>query len=1301
LLEDGEKGVLPLYQPLLEKMIGMLAKDGLVRKTHSAWKLRPANQMPDADALWRKLVADHPARLPELVLLARCAERMVSILRGETEPLEIISRGMLEHLYESVPDARFYNQLTADLMSEIAAVWPETRPLRILEIGAGTGGSTSWLLPRLPRDNTEYVFTDIGDVFLGEAEARFSKYPFVRYGLLNIERDPVDQGYAPGSFDIIIAANALHATKDLKTTLGNARSLLVEGGMLLLMEGHEQRKLDMIFGLLKGWWAFEDYDIRPDSAMLSEKAWSDVLAEAGFAEIQAINDAAVSGSPVATIFLSRNETGAAASGIETTLPDVEPRSWLVFADGEGDTGMQIASALSDERHRVVTVRSGTGFERLDETNFAIAPDDSEAMLELCRILRNEQISCEEIVHCWGLDAAPAEGVDALEVAIELRCLSTMNVLQALLQARWPNVPRLWLLTSGALAHPGRKDGPVPSQAPLWGLGRVIANEHPELRIKMIDLDPARDRRVVSDHMMTEFAAPDDEDEILMGADARFVNRLRRTSIGGQIRRFRPGRSGNGKERSFVLDFTAQGALDNLYLRETSTPAPAPDQVLIKVRAAGLNFHDVMWAMGMLPAEAVESGSAGPALGLECSGVVAACGKNVAEFAPGDEVIAFGGGCFGSHILAEPKSVAPKPAHISFEEAATIPSVFFTAYYALDTLARLNQGEKILIHGAAGGVGLAAIQIAKSKGAEIFATAGTPEKRDFVRMLGADHVLDSRSLSFADDVMRITRGEGIDVVLNSLAGEAIRKNLDLLKPFGRFLEIGKRDLYANSKMGLRPFRNNISYFAIDADQLMREKPELAGRLFREVISELKDTKFRPIVHRTFPISRVVEAFRHMQQSRHIGKIIVSMEDADNLEIVSPDRGTLELRADASYLVTGGLSGFGLATARWMADKGARNLILMGRRGVATAEARTGVAALETAGVKVHVAKCDVSDEAALGRALADADRHMPPLKGVIHAAMVLDDGILMQSDRDRLMQVIKPKVMGAWNLHHQTLDRAIDFFVLYSSATAVFGNPGQGNYVAANLYLEALAQHRRSLGLPALAVGWGAIDDVGYVARMRDVKEFLETRSGLRAITSSKALDTLEQLMLSGAISVSASDFNWPKTLKILPSAESPRYAYVGGLETDDGTEGGPIEGLADLLTELPQEERVEMLTQLIAEQVGKILRISPSKLDVNRSILEMGIDSLMGVEMQMSIEKQFGVEIPTMELMGGISITQIAGRILIGIMGDGPAAQTTAATDTELREEMTMQVDEFSDEAIDVYLEVLAGESTNLEDRTQ
>jgi NADPH:quinone reductase-like Zn-dependent oxidoreductase/acyl carrier protein len=620
---------------------------------------------------------------------------------------------------------------------------------------------------------------------------------------------------------------------------------------------------------------------------------------------------------------------------------------------------------------------------------------------------------------------------------------------------------------------------------------------------------------------------------------------------------------------------------------------------------------------------------------------------VQGFAPGSRVLGFAPASFGNRILTKADCVYPIPAGLPFEAAATIPSTFLTAHYALNHLARLEQGEKILIHGAAGGVGIAAIQLAKLRGAEIFATAGAEEKRDFLRLLGVEHVFDSRSLAFAEEILAITEGEGVDVVLNSLAGEAINRNLRVLKPFGRFLELGKRDFQENTRIGLRPFRNNISYFGIDVDQLMKERPHLTRKLFGEVMALFAEGALHPLPYQRFEAEEIVSAFRFMQQSRHIGKIVVTYENGIRpAPVAQTERRALTLPADATYLVTGGLSGFGLKTAQWLAAKGARYLVLVSRSGPVKPDAQAAIAQLARDGVTVHAEACDVSDLKAISALLSNIAVTFPPLRGIVHAAAVIDDGLIRNMNRDQIRRVLAPKILGAHHLHQLTLGKPLDFFILFSSATTLFGNPGQGNYVAANACLEALAARRRAAGLPALCVGWGAIDDAGYLARNPHFKEALQGRMGGVATPSAVALDALEELLLADRSGVGVMELDWTALARFLPTAGTPKFGELARRAGDSKADDAGITDVRRMLTTLSGPELLAGFAGLLRADVAGILRTSPERIEDSRSLYDMGFDSLMGVELSTAVEARFGVRLPVMALSESPTIAGLSARLI-------------------------------------------------------
>jgi NADPH:quinone reductase-like Zn-dependent oxidoreductase/acyl carrier protein len=612
------------------------------------------------------------------------------------------------------------------------------------------------------------------------------------------------------------------------------------------------------------------------------------------------------------------------------------------------------------------------------------------------------------------------------------------------------------------------------------------------------------------------------------------------------------------------------------------------------------------------------------------------------------------------VVTRAAAVARKPAAWTFEAAATVPIACFTALYSLGHLARLREGESVLIHGAAGGVGIAAIQLARSLGARVFATAGTPDKRELVRMLGADHVLDSRSLAFADEVLELTGGEGVDVVLNSLSGESLVRSLKVLKPFGRFLELGKRDFYENTAIGLRPLRNNISYFGIDADQLLRERPELGREVFSEMMELVSRGVMGPLPYRAFPASHAVEAFRHMQQSRHVGKIVLSLAEG----VHAPGRvaaGAVDLNPDATYLVTGGLGGFGLRIAQWLAARGARHLVLVSRSGEESLAAKAAVADIEALGGKVHPAACDVTDAASLGRLFDHIRATMPPLRAIVHAAAVIDDGLAHNLTPSRIAAVLAPKLLGARHLDALTRHLPLDFFVLCSSATTLFGNPGQSSYVAANSCLEALARSRRAAGLPATCIAWGAIGDVGYLARNENVKESLESHMGGSALHSEAALEALGNALASGESGHAVLEFSWRNLKRFLPTAASARFRQMGSRGDEPGADGDALQELRQLAQTLGATELAALVADTLRKELAEILRTPADKLDSKQPLHELGLDSLMGTELLTAVEARFGLNLQVMALAEGPSIDSLAERIVRDLKaGDKPDGASEA-----------------------------------------
>ncbi|MEO7360050.1 MAG: SDR family NAD(P)-dependent oxidoreductase, partial [Gemmatimonadaceae bacterium] len=640
----------------------------------------------------------------------------------------------------------------------------------------------------------------------------------------------------------------------------------------------------------------------------------------------------------------------------------------------------------------------------------------------------------------------------------------LELTQSCASVEWKGTaPRIFVLTRNAKQVATTEHVLDLGQASLAGLARVATVEFREFRITQIDAENGTPPNLIAE----ELVGADGETEVALRGHERFALRLARLDMANRAT-VRSVAITDGGHDSYRLQSAGSGVFDGLGLHAISRQRPGLGEVEIRVEAVGLNFLDVLKGLNMAPG--LPKGA--EFFGMECAGRVVGVGDGVEQFSVGDEVVALdanASGCFRAFLTTGASAVLPKPAHLTPEEAVTVPIAYQTAWYALSDLGRLRRGESVLIHSAAGGVGLAAIEIARQRGAIVFATAGTVEKREFLESIGVEYVMNSRTLDFAREVMEYTNGRGVDIVLNSLAGEAIPASLALLTTGGRFLEIGKRDIYADSQLGLLPFQRNLSFFAVDLLRMRLEKPQVIEALTRDIAECMADGSFKPLPYTSFPVSAVADAFRYMAKGSHIGKIVVTLDDSPVSVQQVPQ--PVAIHGDATYLVTGGLGALGLAFARRLVAQGARHLALLGRS-APSAEAEVTIGELRACGATVTTVATDVSDGEQLERAITQLRSAGPPIKGVLHAAGITDDRTLQQLSWAQFETVFAPKVRGSWNLHTALLPDQLDFFVLFSSAAAVMGGAGQANYAAANSFLDQLAQYRRNVGLPALSVNWG-------------------------------------------------------------------------------------------------------------------------------------------------------------------------------------------------------------------------------------
>ncbi|MEM9644077.1 MAG: SDR family NAD(P)-dependent oxidoreductase, partial [Planctomycetota bacterium] len=672
--------------------------------------------------------------------------------------------------------------------------------------------------------------------------------------------------------------------------------------------------------------------------------------------------------------------------------------------------------------------------------------------------------------------------------------------------------------------------------------------------------------------------------------------------------------------------------EGLWAERMPELVPLGNEVLVAIDAVGLNFSDVLKSMGLYPGITDDV----VPMGIEVCGRVMAMGPDVTRFRLGQRVMGIVPHGFSTADKTNDYLLSPVPAGLSDEEAASLPIVFMTAHHALCHLAQLERGESVLIHAGAGGVGLAAIQIAQSKGATIYSTAGSEHKRRLIAAHGvpAENIFDSRDLSSIERIRAVSGG--VDVVLNSLPGEWIDRSLSLLKAHGRFLEIGKIDIYGNHAIGLLPFQNNLSYHAIDLDRLLRHRPEQVRRLHDEITARFESGVYRALPITRYRLSELPAAMRYMAARRNIGKIVV------RLPKTSPDVAKMT----GTHVITGGSGAIGLGVARRLVERGAKAVDLIARRppGVLIAEL---IAFAKSRGSTVTYHQDDLSDGDALTTKFQVLSERHGGIAGVIHAAGVLSDGLLSGQTSDRLSMVLKPKVDATLVLHQATRSLPLQYFSMVGSVATVFGSPAQSNYSAANAFLEGLAAMRRSQALPATVVHWGPwqSDGRGGMAADAATKRNLDAM-GLRPLSFAAAVDQLIDAIPDQGEPKVIVDVDWKKLLAgafvgPLPSRlrelKSENAATLISLTT--GRDEPFLERLAT------SDEPARLVLAYLADQLGQIMGMPAEAIDPLQPLGSLGLDSLMAIELKNTIETKLDVELPISKFVDDPSLSTLADAI--------------------------------------------------------
>ncbi|KAJ5279261.1 hypothetical protein N7478_004633 [Penicillium angulare] len=1125
-----------------------------------------------------------------------------AIFKNEAHPLHILrEEDVLSEFYAVVDGFLDY----ADAIQVLGNTNPQ---LRVLEIGAGTGGTTRKIISALTSSYGErlyssYTFTDISAGFMTDAKELLREYEGIEFMVFDVTQDPIAQGFELEKYDLIVASNVIHATPSLQESLRTIRSLLSPVGCLFLQELTPEAKFyDYVMGYLSGWWLGNE-DGRTDQPYVTVDRWSTELVAAGFREPVSILDG---------IAPYHSNAGILATVQSTQTPVT--RITLLCYDPEGPYVQEFLDRLLDLE---ITT---------DVCNFGSDLPPSQDIISLLEIENS-------IVH------------DMSE--------ETFKTLLNYLQTLQSNV--LWVTPA---AQVNCKD---PRSAMILGLARTARNEL-SIPLYTVEVDSETAKSVGADAVVqillrintvgldSEVMDPDWEFAIVKGEI--LVPRLHWQTVSSAL------------DRSHQSDFaTSQritigtpGLLHTMQWEDQKIESLKEDEVRIQTKAAGLNFMDVLISLGVISIGASD-------MGLEGAGIIEAIGPNVNNLAVGDRVLYMSTGCFSTSFTLSEKLCIRLSNDMSFVKAASLPCVYGTAIMALIDKANLQPGQSVLIHSAAGGVGLAAIQIAQMIGAKIYCTVGSEAKIEYLvqnHHIERCQIFNSRDSSFLRDIMQATDNEGVDVALNSLSGDLLHATWNCVAKFGTMVEIGKRDFQRRAKLSMELFEANRTFVGLDLRDLNQQKPE---KVVERCVRWIDSGKITPdAVTNTFPASQIQESFRFMQGGRHIGKIVIEMpHDAKSPES-SKIKPVSTLRPDRTYFLVGGLGGLGRAVATWMVEHGARYLIFLSRSaGTQNTIIRDFVQELHSQGCAVQLVAGSVSEKSDIQRAIKNAEM---PIGGVINMSMVLKDIPLSGMTFSDWMTAVEPKVRGTWNLHEalEYQPTPLDFFILYSSFSGVAGQRGQANYASANTFLDAFVQYRHSKGLAASVIDIGVMGEVGFVSQNNDTLERFE-KTGMHLCKEQDLLDAMtlaiERSSPKPQPDASVTTYQNPSQIMLglhttIPiTSPSNRVDWKRDMRTiiyrniNSGNEGSSSPSSSDknsdlrnfvvvatgnpnLLADDP-EGSATIIAQALAVALESLL--IKENISLNDSLPASGVDSLVAMEVKNWIKQQLSIEVSTFTLL--------------------------------------------------------------------
>ena len=973
----------------------------------------------------------------EIYLAKTLGEALPDILKDPQLAIQLMfsPEGVGRYFYDSLTTRIHYKAVAEAVNKAVMEGLKHKRVVRVLELGARIGGMTRFIVDPLKElgmsDRLEYVFADENSRFYTHSQANLAEYPFIKYKVLSFEKEISEQGFVPGSFDVVICLDTLHGSVDVTRSTGYIADLLNPDGLMFIVEGTNTHFIaELCFGTLNICCVYDDF--RKNRCWLDAPGWANVMRKIGLLDV---TTASTANEFCHSVIVGRK--GTATTGL--TLQDNENQNVII-----------------QPSKLVVVQEINNKIENKFEEDIQLAYKGDVDIRSFSQAKEYEHLFSDHV----------SSPIDVMYIYSDAD--SKLHALLQLLQAveRYPeSVKRVLILTKGSNKEPSLANGSL-----AIGLARAVSNQVPSVPIYSIDVDASFCLKKNIQELMTlmkESSKP--EQELTIRNGVRLVPRVvhQEVHVSRAI-------STKWRVEQVPAQRGSNGSIDDLSFHDIGNMEIPPGHVKILVRAVPLNSKDVMMPM-------VEESELHPSFGTECAGVVVELGTGVENLKVGDEVIAFSKKCLSSHVIADVKLTALKPRNLDWTESASIGLAFVTAYLSLVQRAHLQQGETVLIHSASGGVGLAAIKIAKMLGANIICTAGTEEKRNYLRGIdGVELVSDSTSSEFRDDVIAFTEGRGVDVVLNSLPGKLLSTSMSVLAPCGRFCEIGDQDILQSANLSMNALLENKSFILCQLDIMMRQDPRFVQHLMKQVVNLFENNKLTPVPTTVYPMEKVREAFHFMATGSHIGKVVFNVTNGFSPDELKP--AVQKFSSNATYIVTGGHGGIGQALSRWLCDNGARHIVLVSSNEATTAAARRAIKYMRSKGVSVYNTQVNLVDAKSISNMLTNLrnDTMVPPIKGVFHLAEITEEenfADITQEDADRILGT---KATGAHHLHTLTKEDGLDVFFLLSSIDTVWGNPSLPINSAASNYLDTLAKQRHAEGLPALSVQLAPVKGAGYV-----------------------------------------------------------------------------------------------------------------------------------------------------------------------------------------------------------------------------